>query len=452
MPIGSGYSGNALNGRSLKRMELIYKDIDIKFAINPEDYTQRTPNRASLTQTKGGAWIDAWGQGIQEVTLKGITGVSGALHTEDDIGYSRWRQLKGLFHALYKDVVDGEEITDLIKFYNHTDNEYWYCYPTQAGLELYRSKSRPNMYQYTINMWCIRHIGEPAKKTGKIGNPFKKEDTGTETITAMKRITSASGGDNQRTRSVNHMTEADLATATSTKTRTVDGLKTDCRTYYTELEPILGGRNGKISPITAYSCVQGLSIQSQGTVLSIDGFDGKDIKEDPKDKVETLLLSEVSYNNKVSSESYTLSKEIKQYSPDVLSDAYAQLGATKKQKIIQAVANGTTYDSTLFDLINKYQPKGLLTKTEVAYLKAIMLESMLVYLELYSIYNQEMPIETTLTASSMELLISNVRAVITSFTFDKIITSRTAKIEVIHELRKLEKILTQTVTDIVSYL
>ena len=453
MPIGSEYSGNALGGRSLKRMELVYKDIDIKFAINPEDYTQREPNRATLTQTKGGAWIDAWGAGIREITIKGITGVSGTFHTEDDIGYSRWKNLKGLFNALYNDVVDGEEITDLIKFYNHTDNEYWYCYPTQSGIELYRSKSRPNIYQYTINLWCIRRIGEPAKKVGKVGNPFKEEDTGTETITSKSQTSVASGGDGLKTRSVSPMTDVDISTITNTKTRTVDGLKEDCKSYYKAMEPIIGGRNGRISPITGYSCVQGLSIQSSGTVFSTNPFSGSDILANSKDKVESLLLSEVSYKNKISSESYDISEEIKQYSPEVLSDTYSTtVGPTKQQKIIQAVANSNAYDSTLFDLINKYQPQLLLTKTEISYIKSIMLESMLVYIELFSIYNQNTPITTTLTMSGMELLVKNIQAIIMSFTFEKDTKVRSAKIEVIHELRNLEKILTQAITDVVSYL
>lgn len=453
MPKGSGYSGNALGGRPLKRMEIVYKDIDIKFAINPEDYTQREPNRATLTQTKGGAWIDAWGKGITEITIKGITGVSGTLHTEDDIGYSRWKSLKGLFDTLYNDVIDGEEVTDLIKFYNHTDDEHWYCYPTQSGIELYRSKSRPNVYQYTINLWCIRHIGEPAKKVGKVGNPFKKADTGTETITSKSQVSISTGGDELKSRSVSPLTDADVSTTTTTKTRTVEGLKEDCKSYYKSLEPIIGGRNGRISPITGYSCVQGLSIQSSGTVFSVNPFSGSDIQSDSKDKIESLLLSEVSYHNKISSESYDISEEIKQYSPDILSDAYSTtVGPTKQQKIIQAVANSTAYDSTLFDLINKYQPQSLLTKTEISYIKSIMLESMLVYVELFSIYNQEMPISTTLTMSNMNILVKNIRALIMSFTFEENVKVRTAKIEVIHELRNLEKVLTQIITDVVSYL
>ena len=147
-------SGNATTGRTLRRMELDYGSIAVKFAVNPEDYTQKEPNKVAITQTKGGAWIDAWGAGIVEITIKGTTGVRGGT-TDIDTGYNRWVELRNLFRELYSTITDGEEVKDLIKLYNFTDNEYWYCYPMQNGIELYRSKSRPHMYQYTINLWAI---------------------------------------------------------------------------------------------------------------------------------------------------------------------------------------------------------------------------------------------------------------------------------------------------------
>ena len=167
-------SGNAMSGRQLKRMELAYGDTLIRFAINPSDYTQKEPNRATITQTKGGAWIDAWGAGIVEFIIKGITGVSGNTRTSVDVGYQRWKQLRDMFRSVYAAVQDGQEVTELVKLYNYTDNEFWYCYPTQSGIELYRNKSKPHVYQYTINLWGIRRIGEPVTTVGVIGNPNKE--------------------------------------------------------------------------------------------------------------------------------------------------------------------------------------------------------------------------------------------------------------------------------------
>ena len=144
-------SGNGYNKRTLKRMKLSYKGTTVKFAVNPEDYTQTIPNRVTVTQTKGGAWLDAWGAGIVEFTIKGTTGVKGT-STNIDTGYQRWRTLRTLFAEVFQAITDGEEVKDLISLYNYTDNEYWYCFPSQSGIELYRSKSRPHMYQYTLHL------------------------------------------------------------------------------------------------------------------------------------------------------------------------------------------------------------------------------------------------------------------------------------------------------------
>lgn len=447
-------SGNAYFGRTLKRMEIVYKNTSIKFAVNPEDYTQREPNKANITQTKGGAWIDAWGAGIAELSIKGITGVTGGDKKSVDVGYQRWKTLRDLFTELYEDVTDGEEVTELIKFYNFTDNEYFYCYPTQSGIELHRSKSRPHMYQYTINLWCIRRMGTPSQKTGKIGNPFKPADKGTKTITQIIKSWLFSGGDEAyRTRASMTASEADAVTITSTKTRTVQGVQEDCRNYYLALEPIIGGKNGKIVPLTGYQCAQGIMLQSSGVVYNLDSFNLNTLVDGKLDKYQSMLLSEVNFIKKVSINTYSLWTKIKKYSEEVLSDAYSTVvGNNKQQKILQAISNGKTYGSTLYTLIDKYSKKSILSKAEASYLKLIMLESMMVYRELYIIYNQGDELSTTLTSDDLKTLINNIRAVIMNFNFEHIDSIKSCKQDISSELRQLEKILTQVATDVISYL
>ena len=50
-------SGNGSSVRALRRMEIVYKDIDMVFAVNPSDYTQKEPNRVSIVQTKHGLML-----------------------------------------------------------------------------------------------------------------------------------------------------------------------------------------------------------------------------------------------------------------------------------------------------------------------------------------------------------------------------------------------------------
>lgn len=442
-------SGNAYQGRTLKRMELSYQGTTVKFAVNPEDYTQKEPNKVTLTQTKGGAWIDAWGAGVVEFTIKGITGVKGSGGTSIDVGYQRWIELRNLFRKLYGQITDGQEVTDLIKFYNFTDNEYFYCYPTQAGLELYRSKSRPHIYQYTINLWGIRKMGQAEVSSGVIGNPLKKKSTNnSKTVTSKTKTVTISGGKVYTSRSVSLDTGADQSTYTNTKTKTMLDIQEDCLEYLTQLEPLIGGKGGKISPATGYGCIQNLTIQSSGTVSNVNPFTGDNLADDPD-----FLLKEVKFTSKISIETVDMYKNIKAYSPDVLSPAYSlSVGPSPTQRVIQAIGNSTAYDSSIYELIVKYQPTSILSKTEINHLKLILLESMMIYRELYDLYNQTESLSTFLTSSSLQTLIDNIRAMIMYFTFNSTEKTQMYKQDVSVELRHLEKLMTQISTDIVDYL
>lgn len=441
-------SGNATNGRTLKRMELEYNGINVKFAVNPTDYTQSKPNRATLTQTKGGAWIDAWGAGIVEFTIKGTTGVKGS-GKNIDTGYNRWKNLEKLFDKLYEAVTDGEEVKELIKFYNHTDNVFYYCYPTQNGIELYRSASKPHLYQYTINLWGIRKIGQPATSSGTIGNPNKKsKSSGTTSKTSKNQTSSYKGGSEYQTKNRITLSDSDVSTVTNTKTKTFSDIQEDCLEYMSDLEPLIGGKAGKISPITGFQCTQGITMQNSGTISNVNPFTGDNLSDSP-----SILLSEVKFTNKVSVETYDLYTKIKDYSPEVLSPAYSLIiGTTPKQRVIQAVGNSTTYDSTIFELIVKYQPKSYISKTEINHLKIILLESMMVYTQLYKVYQQTEELSTTLTTTNLGILIRNIQAMIMYFTLKSIDNNRYQRMDISEQLRQLEKILTQISTDIIDYL
>lgn len=441
-------SGNATSGRNLKRIELAYGDTSIKFAVNPEDYTQKEPNKASITQTKGGAWIDAWGAGIVEFTIKGITGVKGT-GQNIDTGYQRWKELRGLFREVYDKVTDGEEVTDLIKLLNFTDNEYFYCYPTQSGIELYRSKSRPHVYQYTINLWGIRRIGEPEKSSGVIGNPLKSNSTASSTnVTSKNTSTTVAGGPEYHSKGISLLSEADHTTVTNTKTKTLLNIQEDCLTYLTLMEPLIGGKDGKISPVTGFGCTKNLTIQNSGSISNVNPFTGKDISS-----IKDILLSEVRYTNRVSVETYEMVTLIRQYSPEVLSPSYSLIvGDSPQQRVIQAVSRSTLYDSTIYEMIVAYQPKSIISKNEINHLKVILLESMMVYRELYSLYHQTDKLSTTLNLTNLGILINNIRAMIMYFTFMSTPSNQFQTQNIMIELRTLEKIITQVITDIVDYL
>lgn len=517
-------SGNGSATSPLKRMELSYKDTVIKFAINPSDYTQKEPNRATITQTKGGAWIDAWGAGIVEFNIKGITGVSGrktnssvskALKTTNtttqtitrnsgvDVGYQRWKELRDLFRQVYQAVQDGEPVTDLIKFYNYTDNEFWYCYPTQNGIELYRSRSKPHIYQYTINLWGLRRIGEPETTTGIIGNPNKEtptdgvddstpdnstpdgsipDDTSTDgtegdpdavedgdtsapdaidrdgdTQTQVDTTATVSGGNAYVTRTVSPGTQADVTIVTNTRTKTNSIIRDQSNTYAQDLAPLIGGHNGQLSPKTAYNCAKDLIISTTGSVLSVKGFDARTLNRDYTIRADGRikfhkLIEEVLFTNLVSRETYLMQQQILDYSPEVLSPEYVlPIGSTPKERVMQAVERSTKLDSTLYRLITKYQPKYYLSKMDVRYIKLVMLETMMVYRQLYQIAESKGQISTSLTPNNMRTLIKNVDALVIYLETNLNDTNEFFIRNVMWELRKMEYILIQVASDIVEY-
>lgn len=433
-------SGNGYNKRTLKRMKLSYKGTTVKFAVNPEDYTQTIPNRVTVTQTKGGAWLDAWGAGIVEFTIKGTTGVKGT-STNIDTGYQRWRTLRTLFAEVFQAITDGEEVKDLIALYNYTDNEYWYCFPSQSGIELYRSKSRPHMYQYTLHLLGIREIGQPETAEGVIGNPNDPAGTGKSATATTKGVAKTVKGEADDT---------NIVIGTTTKSKSVAVIQEQATNYCKVLEPIIGGKGGKISPATGFMCAQSLNIISSGTVYNVSGFNTSDLFK-TRDSSLDLLTAECKFQSLVSLETYKMYEKIKDYSPDVLSASYAFIsGSTKRQRVIQAVLKSTAYDSTLIDIIEDYYPKSYINKNEINMLKMIMLDCMNIYMELYKIKDQS-EISTSLTKTSAEILARNLSSLTLYFEL-KDSRFKYERMDICNVLRQLEKVVIQTITNVINYL
>ena len=518
--LDSLHSGNGSNLLKVKRMEIIYKNFDFKFAINPSDYTQKEPNRVTITQTKGGAWIDAWGAGIVEFTIKGMTGVSGKKFTAAnnstftkisstifdvsrvltgdngvDIGYQRWKELRDIFRTVYKSIEDGEEVTDLVQLYNFTDNEYWYCYPTQAGIELYRSKSKPHVYQYTINLWGLRRIGEPLTSVGVIGNPNKEQSTnnassginidnsssnkdvniensspaeGGELIEAEGEISNESGDNTTQVNSQNEVqggnayvtksaaifTQADVVTITNTRTKSNETIREQSKEYAELLSPIIGGSKGLLIPPTAYGVTKDISITSNGSILNLNGFTKDNL---PKNTVIDIpnnrLTQEIQFLPIVASETYMVWNKIKEYSPDILESSMTTYGGlTPTERIIKLVKTSKIYGSTLYEYILQYKTKYILTKTDIKYLKVILIDTMAIYLNLYKMYYSSGQLTSSTTLENITNLIRNIESLIMYFEFNSTNLNTFYLQNIKFELRQLETILHQVKSDIIEYL
>lgn len=189
-----GSSGNANDGsKALRRMEFGFKGMNYKFLLNPDSYEQSEPARMNITQTKGGAFIEAFGAGIIEITMSGTTGFKNTSEQAES-GYLKFKELRDLIKSVYDDVEDGSEINEYLYFYNFTDNEYFITYPDK--FELSRSKSQPLLYKYSIHLYCIRRMGDPEPDTSVtiIGNPLGVESTYETTLTGSNPATTTNTG------------------------------------------------------------------------------------------------------------------------------------------------------------------------------------------------------------------------------------------------------------------
>lgn len=150
-------------GKALKRIEFLFNGESYKFALNPEEYQQEEPNRASVVQTKGGAYVDDFGGGVPTLQMKGTTGFkqSGGYNT-GGTGFVRFKALRDIIRKYYFDVAPGSTITDdkEMIFLNYTDGEHWVVVP--KNFKLMRSVSRPLLYAYEIDLILLRPAYMPS--------------------------------------------------------------------------------------------------------------------------------------------------------------------------------------------------------------------------------------------------------------------------------------------------
>lgn len=443
-------SGQAIGRSGLLRMAIEYRDSVLKFAVNPEDYTQSTPSRVTITQTLGGAWVDAWGAGLTSFTIKGTTGVGGN-STNKDVGYQRWRQLRDSINNVLNDAAAGEPVDEYIKFRNYTDNEYWYCFPDSGGLELYRSKSRPHMYSYTLHLIGIREIGQPATSTGFIGAPTKGLSHGYSRTTGYTEPVVKATIDQVSV----HENQGDAtrwATQSTVSSKDLGLLVNAADEYATNMEPIIGANRGRLIPYDANSVVAGLEVQSSGLVSNLDPFTGSDLADNGGISV---LLSGCSFSPQVSVQAYDMIGRIHQLDPSIMDASQGNLVyGTPVQRVKDAITHGTGFTGTLMNVANIYHDRSVLTDQETNMVKMVVTDCMSVYLDLCSVrahldpktMTSQVPIE------SIDNLIRNLDALALYFSYKVNDTFFLERLDVIPNIRSLQRTLIQARAEVARYL
>lgn len=129
--------------------------------INPEDMTMEEPNRATVTQTLGGAYLSLFGQGLQTVNISGKTGFA-VRRSADGIWTDGYQEIKSLRKNLYRYFINSKSSKMEMRWYNWEDEEYYRIVP--LSMRIQRNVSTGPMYRYEIQFICIGALGKQKRK------------------------------------------------------------------------------------------------------------------------------------------------------------------------------------------------------------------------------------------------------------------------------------------------
>ncbi|MNW28261.1 hypothetical protein D3C74_50830 [compost metagenome] len=169
----------------LKRMAFEFRGVTHELVVNPQEYTQDEPSRSTVTQTKGGAWIDDFGAGLVNIYIKGRSGFKNGSSVE------KFKDLRNMIRNYYNAHKPGEEVTQELLFHNFTDEESWVVHTDPSGFRLMRSKSNPLEFMYEIKLICLRQAQLPSfsqknQKQSGVGNPFGSSIPKSNTVSVSK--------------------------------------------------------------------------------------------------------------------------------------------------------------------------------------------------------------------------------------------------------------------------
>lgn len=129
--------------------------------IRPEDLTRTEPSRVSVHQTLGrvvNGWVDNFGEGLPSLTIAGTTGWRTSAGSGED-GAQAFERLNSLiahdYHAAKQAAIDSgtDPATVKLLFIDMLDGFSWSVAPTSFVLR--RSKSRPLLFQYNIQLQAV---------------------------------------------------------------------------------------------------------------------------------------------------------------------------------------------------------------------------------------------------------------------------------------------------------
>lgn len=158
--------------------EYFYKGVmeELTLSINPENFSQTEPARITVTQTKGGMFVDHFGAGVTTITIAGTTGYKHRVvqvskdpnFAELESGQQEFLRLRKMYRDWMDNSTDptAEGVSNpnpaQMRFHNWADNESYLVAINTFTLQ--RAVGRPLLYQYNIQLTVIRPLDEQEKR------------------------------------------------------------------------------------------------------------------------------------------------------------------------------------------------------------------------------------------------------------------------------------------------
>lgn len=128
------------------------------FLTRPEEIQYTKPTRAALIHTLGGAWVDDWGEGVNEIQISGHTGYRtsagpGLLHMLN----LRYMIFEGFHNRRMARAAAAQDV-DLVELYlvDTLNGTAGRVFP--VSFQLRRHKSRPLLYLYQMRFWGLDRL------------------------------------------------------------------------------------------------------------------------------------------------------------------------------------------------------------------------------------------------------------------------------------------------------
>lgn len=133
----------------------------------PEDMTYSHPTRSSAINTIGGAYVDDFGTGIADITVRGNTGykmeivdaMTGGTFKSGEMLFLNLRDfVVGRYHELrYARAQAGQDPDGIeLLLVDTLNTAVWVCYP--RSFQLQRTRQSPFLYRYTLQLWGLEKL------------------------------------------------------------------------------------------------------------------------------------------------------------------------------------------------------------------------------------------------------------------------------------------------------